>query len=141
MHIKIKKIEGGKLPEFKHKDDACADCHARLDSIVSVKPGERALIPLGFALGLDPSWEAVVRPRSGLTAKGIDNGIGTIDAGYRGEVKACLINNSGRPFTVSNGDRICQIAFRENPVIAFEEVETLNETERGTNGFGSTGIN
>lgn len=141
MHIKIKKIEGGKLPEFKHKDDACADCYARLEDEVRINPGERALIPLGFALGLDRSWEAQIRPRSGLSSRGIDECFGTVDAGYRGEVKACLVNNSEMPFTVVNGGRICQIAFRENPIIAFEEVETLDETERGANGFGSTGIN
>lgn len=141
MVVKIKTVEGGQTPEFKHSDDACADCHARIEEgKIYVKPGERALVPLGFALGLEKGWEAVIRPRSGLTSKGIDIGIGTIDAGYRSEVKACVINSSKDEFRIADGDRICQIAFRQIPSVKFMETDDLGETERGANGFGSTGI-
>lgn len=141
MTVKIKRIDGGQIPEFKHSDDACADCHARIEEgKVYVKPGERTLVPLGFALGLEKGWEAVIRPRSGLTSKGIDIGIGTVDAGYRSEVKACVINNSKDEFRIADGDRICQMAIREIPQISFEETDSLDETERGADGFGSTGV-
>lgn len=140
MDVKIKVIGNGRIPEFKHKDDACADCYARLEDGVRINPGERTLVPLGFALGLESGWEAIIRPRSGLSSKGIDVRIGTVDANYRGEIKACVVNNSGKPFTVSKSDRVCQIAVRRIPEIRFTETDTLDETERGENGFGSTGV-
>ena len=141
MKVKIRLVEGGKLPEFKTEGAVAADCYARVDIDTFVQPGERKLIPLGFALGLEKGYEAVLRPRSGLTKNGIDNGIGTIDFDYRGECMACVINNSDKDFVVHNGDRICQIAIREVPAVEFEVVEELNKTERGANGFGSTGVN
>lgn len=138
MKVKVKLIDGGKMPGFKTEGAVCADCYSRVD--VTVPAGKRSLIPLGFAIELPERWEAVIRPRSGLTSKGIDSGIGTIDFDYRGEVKGCLINNSDEDFIVRVGDRICQIAIREAPVIEFEQVAELTETERGENGFGSTGL-
>lgn len=141
MKLKIKIFGGGKMPEFKHDSDACADCYARLENgAVTIPKGRRTLVPLGFALGLEKGWEALVRPRSGLSLKGIDVALGTVDAGYRAEVKACVINNSDSELTVSDGDRICQLAVRETPEIGFEQTVELSDTERGANGFGSTGI-
>lgn len=141
MNIKIKLIDGGKVPEYKHDDDACCDCYARLltESETIIK-GKRALIPLGFAMELPKGYEAVLRPRSGLTKKGIDAGIGTIDAGYRGEVMACVINDSNEDFVIHNLDRICQMKIQKAEQFAFEVVEGLSSTERGEGGFGSTGI-
>jgi dUTP pyrophosphatase len=100
----------------------------------------RELIPLGFAMELPKGFEAVVRPRSGLSLDGIDVAIGTIDSNYRGEVKACVINNTDGNFEISAGDRICQLAVREIPIVTLEVVAELSDTERGSNGFGSSGI-
>lgn len=139
MNVKIKIIENGKMPEFKTDGAACADCYARCEDEIIITPCTRELVPLGFAIELPKGYEAQIRPRSGLTSKEIDNGFGTVDCDCRGEVKACVMNNSNKKFIVHNGDRICQIAIREVPKISFEEVEELSETERGTDGFGSTG--
>lgn len=140
--IKVKLIDGGKLPEFKTDGAVCADCYARCETPIEIKPNERKLIPLGFAVELPKGYEMIIRPRSGMTGDGIDAGIGTIDYDYRGEVMACLINNHGKPSSIiiENGLRICQCAIRKVPEIEFEVVEQLSPTTRGSNGFGSTGI-
>lgn len=144
VKVKIKLIDGGKMPVFKTKGAVAADCYAHIsnatDNTITIAPKKRALVPLGFALGLPEGWEVQVRPRSGLTSKSTDIGLGTGDWDYTGEYKACVINNSGEPFVIHNGDRICQIAIREAPTVIFEEVDELSETERGANGFGSTGV-
>ena len=143
MNVKIKVIENGKIPEFKRKGDACCDCYVRLsdnlDSI-SIPPNSRCLVNLGFALELPKEYEAIIRPRSGLSSRGIDICIGTIDNNYRGEIKVCIINNSNCCYQVYHNDRICQIAIRKTEDIVFEQVENLSETNRGDNGFGSSGI-
>ncbi len=141
IYVKIKLIEGGKLPEYKRISDACLDCYARINSdFITIPKRTRDLIPLGFALELPASYEAVIRPRSGLTKNGIDIAIGTGDENYRGELMANVINNSDEDFVIKNGDRICQMAIREAPKVFFEIVETLSETNRGDAGFGSSGI-
>lgn len=137
VDVKIKLFEGGQLPEYKRNGDVCMDCKSRRNTVL--KYGERTLIPLGFALELPAGFEAVVRPRSGNSKNGIDVAIGTIDTNYRGEVMACVINNSGNDFFVETGDRICQLAIREVPTVSWNVVKELSETERGSNGFGSTG--
>lgn len=140
LKVKIKLIEGGKIPVYKRGGDVCLDCFARLSGeYVRIPPKSRCLVNLGFALELPQGWEAVVRPRSGFTSIGVDCGIGTIDSNYRGEVKACVINNSTGDFFIKNADRICQLAIREVPRIEWEVVGELSETERGGNGFGSSG--
>ena len=142
ISIKIKLIAGGKLPEYKRSGDVCLDCYARINcNSFTIHKGKRALIPLGFALELLPDYEAVIRPRSGLTLQGIDEAIGTIDENYRGEVQACLVNNSEEDFVVNDGDRICQMAIRHAPKVSFQIVDKLSETDRGEAGFGSSGIN
>ena len=142
MKIKIKVIENGKIPEFKRKGDACCDCYVRLsdnlDSI-SIPPNSRYLVNLGFALELPEGYEAIIRPRSGLSSRGIDVCIGTIDSNYRGEVKSCIVNNSDVDYQVYHNDRICQLAIRKIENIIFEQVDNLSETNRGDNGFGSSG--
>lgn len=142
MDVKIKLFEGGIMPEYKHEGDACLDCHARLGAdidMISIPAHSRCLVNLGFALELPAGYEGVIRPRSGLTMDGIDNGIGSIDSNYRGEIKVCVINNADGAFDVRNGDRICQLAIRKTESINFVQVDELSDTDRGSNGFGSTG--
>lgn len=137
VSVKIKLIENGRKPEYKRQGDVCLDCYSRENAIL--KHGECKLIPLGFALELPPEWEAVVRPRSGNSKNRIEVAIGTVDTNYRGEVMACVINNSGNDFSIEIGDRICQLAIRQAPSVMFEVVDELSKTERGSNGFGSSG--
>lgn len=140
--IKIKLVHGGKLPQYKTEGAACADCYARIpnDGSFEIPCGRRTTIPLGFALELPQGYEAVIRPRSGLSKNYIDEVIGTIDCDYRGEVCAILVNNGYVPFIVKDGDRICQLKIQQAEKFSFVEVETLDKTERGYGGFGSTGI-
>lgn len=143
--VKIKLMNGGKLPVYKTKGASCCDCYARIDNklnYVVIFPGERELIPLGFAMELPNGYEAVIRPRSGMMTQGIDEGIGTIDSDYRGEVHACIINNTPnkQKIKIHNGDRICQMKIQTTTQASFEIVNELNETERGKGGFGSTGV-
>jgi dUTP pyrophosphatase len=109
---------------------------------LSILPGERALVPCGFAMALPQGYEAQVRPRSGLAAKhGVTvlNAPGTIDADYRGEVKVVLINHGEEPFAIKRGDRIAQLVVMPVAVAEFNERESLDDTARGSGGFGSTG--
>lgn len=142
VEVKIKLVDGGLLPEVKTEGAVAADCYARtpFEEDIVIPVGERKLIPLGFAMEIPDGYEAVIRPRSGLSSKGIDETIGTIDTDFRGEVKSCLINNSKETFVVHNGDRICQIVIREVPKVMFVITDELSETERGSGGFGHTGI-
>lgn len=140
MNVKIKLIDGGKLPEYKRDGDVCMDCYARCEKPQPIPAGKRALIPLGFALELPEGYEAVIRPRSGMNKTGVDSLIGTIDTNYRGEVCAILWNNTGVAISVENGTRICQLAIREAPHIEWDVVSELSETNRNDKGFGSTGL-
>lgn len=145
---RLKLIGDGRVPQYKTSGAACADCYARIEphkdnpevDYIVIHPHRRALVPLGFAMALPVGYEAVIRPRSGLTKQGIDGQIGTIDSDYRGEVSACLVNNSDAPFKVRNGDRICQMKIQRAERLHFAFVDELDETERGEGGFGSTGI-
>ena len=141
MFIKMKIVNGGKIPEYKSEMAACADCYARLPTpFITVLKGARCYINLGFCIELPAGYEAVIRPRSGLTKIGIDIEPGTIDADYRGEVKACLINNSGEEFKINNFDRICQMKIQKAEQFKFLPVVELTKTKRGEAGFGSTGV-
>lgn len=141
VEVKIKKIEDGVLPSYTREGDTCLDCCARIGAdAINVPARSRCLVNLGFALELPLGWEAVIRPRSGLTKIAVDNGIGTIDTNYRGEVKACVINNSEDSFEIKKGDRICQMAIRRAPKVVFKVVDELSETNRGAAGFGSSGM-
>lgn len=139
LKVKIKLISGGKLPEYKREGDVCLDCYSRCEKPIEIKPKERALIPLGFALELPEGYEAVIRPRSGMNLQGVDGCIGTIDTNYRGELMGCLVNNMNVAISVENETRVCQLAIREAPHITWECVGELSVTERGANGFGSSG--
>ena len=138
MKVNIKLLNGGKLPEYKRDGDVCMDCYA--NESICIKKGERKLVSLGFAIELPLNWEAIIRPRSGNSKNGIDVAIGTVDTNYRGELKANVINNSDADFTINTGDRICQLAIREAPKTEWVVVDELSKTERGTEGFGSTGV-
>lgn len=113
------------------------------DEPLVLKPGERFMVPTGVAIALPPGWEAQMRPRSGLAAKhGVScvNSPGTIDADYRGELRIILINHGTEDFIIRRGDRIGQMVIAPAHQAIFEEVEELDDTERGAGGFGSTGV-
>lgn len=134
---------GARLPVYSSYGSAGADLHAWLDSPVLLPPMHRILISTGLCLQIPKGFEGQVRPRSGLATKhGITvlNSPGTIDSDYRGEIKVVLINLGQSSFTIENGDRIAQLVI--TPVIqaAFEEVPSLDTSERGEGGFGSTGV-
>ncbi|BDW92449.1 deoxyuridine 5'-triphosphate nucleotidohydrolase [Flagellimonas marinaquae] len=118
------------------------DLRADIDSPITLKPLERAIVPTGLFMELPVGYEAQVRPRSGLAAKkGITvlNAPGTIDADYRGNVGVILVNLSNEDFIVENGERIAQMVIAKHERAEWEEVEALSETDRGEGGFGSTG--
>ena len=129
------------VPGYAHPSDAGADLHARTSLVL--QPGERALVPTGIALAIPHGYVGLVHPRSGLAAKhGITvlNAPGTVDAGYRGEIMVTLLNtDASTAFEVNRGDRIAQLVIQKVEQAAFVQVEQLDDTERGTGGFGSTG--
>ena len=132
------------LPHFETALAAGADLRAALpdDAPMTLAPGQRALVPTGFAMALPAGYEAQIRPRSGLAYKhGITclNTPGTIDADYRGEVKVLLINHGTEAFKITRGERIAQMVIAPITQPAFVQVETLDDTARGEGGFGSTG--
>lgn len=138
MKVKIKKINDGKIPEYKTPGSAGADCYSRI--MWQVHPKEIIRIPLGFAVEIPEGYEMQIRPRSGLTSRGIFSQLGTIDSDYRGEVNAVITNNSNEDFMIEKYSRICQIVLVPIEKAEFEIVDNLSNTERGSNGFGSTGI-
>lgn len=144
MNVKIKRIEGGKLPEYKTEGAAGADCFARLldkENPLRLLPGMSSCVPLGFAVEIPEGYEMQIRGRSGLARKNnIECFPGTIDSDYRGEVCAIIINKGLEPFEVKDGDRIAQAVIAPVIQAKWNEVEELSETERGEGGFGSTGV-
>lgn len=143
--IKIKVINEGHqpLPAYATPQSAGLDLRANIDSSIVLQPLERRLVPTGLRIALPKGFEAQIRPRSGLALKhGITvlNSPGTIDADYRGEVMVLLINFSNEPFTVNDGERIAQMVVARHEQVEMEVVKTLDETERGTGGYGHTGV-
>lgn len=135
--------EGLPLPEYETPAAAGLDLRAAVNEPVTLAPGGRAAIPTGLKVELPAGYEAQIRPRSGLALRhGISlvNAPGTIDADYRGEVCAILINLGEEPFTVRRGDRIAQMVVAPVTRIAWERVEAVDVTARGAGGFGHTGI-
>ena len=130
------------LPKYSTIQSAGLDLRANIDTPVILKPLERKLIPTGLFIALPDGYEAQIRPRSGLALK---NGItvlntpGTIDADYRGEIGVILINLSNEPFTINDGDRICQMVISKYETIEWTSVQILSETKRGEGGFGHSG--
>ena len=144
MTIPVKLLrEGARLPHLATSGAAACDLYALLDEPITLAPGQRYAVPTGLAIALpDPSVVAIVCARSGLALKrglSLANGIGVIDSDYRGEIFVALINNDDQPQVIENGERIGQLMIL--PVIAadYQPAETLDETERGAGGFGSTG--
>ena len=143
MNIQIINRSHHPLPEYATEQSAGVDLRANIDAPIELRPLERRLIPTGLFIALPPGYEAQVRPRSGLAIKhGITvlNAPGTIDADYRGEVCIILVNLSNEPFTIADGERIAQMVIARHEQATWEQVEVLSETERGTGGFGHSGI-
>ncbi len=142
MQIKIVNHSKHPLPAYETKASAGLDLRASLEEAVLLKPLERKLIPTGLFIELPVGYEAQVRPRSGLAFKhgiGVLNSPGTIDADYRGELKVILVNLSQDDFRIEDGERIAQMVIARHEQAEWIEVETLNTSERGSGGFGSTG--
>ena len=142
MTVRFKRVHpDASLPAYAHPGDAGMDVRSVED--VELAPGARALVHTGLVMMLPPGWEAQVRPRSGLALKhGVTvlNAPGTIDAGYRGEVGVVLANLGDAAFHVGKGDRIAQIVVAPVTTAGIEEAEVVDETDRGSGGFGSTGV-
>ena len=142
MNIKVHYSGKHALPQFETTQSAGMDLRANIDAPVVLQPGDRALIPTGIKMALPEGYEAQIRPRSGLSYKhGITvlNSPGTIDADYRGDVGVLLINHGREAFTVEDGMRVAQMVVAQYSQFEWESVEDLDETARGTGGFGSTG--
>ncbi len=143
MNVKIVNKSNHQLPAYSTEYSAGMDLRANLNEPVILKPMERKLIPTGLFIELPQSYEAQIRPRSGLALKrGITilNIPGTIDADYRGEIGVTLVNLSSEEFTVTNGEKICQMIIAKYETVQWEQVEILEETKRGVGGFGHTGV-
>ncbi len=142
MEVKIINKSHHPLPAYATPLSAGMDIRANLEEPVVLQPFERRLIPTGLYIALPEGYEAQMRPRSGLALKqGVTllNTPGTIDADYRGEIGVILVNLSQEPFTVRDGERICQMVVTAHSRVEWQPVETLDETERGAGGFGHTG--
>ena len=142
MKVEIINKSKHQLPVYATNLSAGMDLRANLDEPIVLEPLQRALVPTGLFMALPAGYEAQVRPRSGLAIKkGITvlNSPGTVDADYRGEVCVILVNLSNEPFVVNPGERIAQMVVARYEKVEWDEVEALDETERGEGGFGSTG--
>lgn len=144
IDVKIKYLsDNASRPEYKTDGSLGMDLAASLSAPLTVKAGERVLIPLGFALQIPDGWGAFVFPRSGLSfRRGLTmcNSVGVIDTDYTGEIKVAAINVSDKDYTVNPGDRIAQLVFMPVEKARLIEAEELDDTERGVGGFGSTGV-
>lgn len=143
--VKIKIVNRGRqqLPAYATEQSAGMDLRANIDESITLNPMERRIIPTGLYIALPPGYEAQVRPRSGLAFKhGITvlNSPGTIDADYRGEIGVLLVNLSTEPFVITEGERIAQMVIARHEQGQFEEVDQLDQTERGEGGYGHTGV-
>jgi len=146
IDVKIKRVREGSdipFPRYMTSHSAGMDLYADIEGELILQPMERKLVPTGIAIALPDGFEAQIRPRSGLA---INHGItllnspGTIDADYRGEISLIMINLGDKPFTVKRGDRIVQMVINKVYHASWEEVEALEDTKRGSGGFGHTGL-
>lgn len=142
--MKVQVINKSKhpLPRYATEQSAGMDLRANLSEPVTLKPLQRCLVPTGIYMALPQGFEAQIRPRSGLAIKkgiGVLNSPGTIDADYRGEVGVILVNLSSEDFVIEDGERIAQMVIARHEQAEWQEVEVLDETDRGTGGFGHTG--
>jgi len=145
LSVRLLRLESGEglpLPRPATPGSAGADLSAAVASEVVLQPGQRELVPTGFAIALPAGYEAQVRPRSGLALRHgitVPNAPGTIDADYRGEIAVILMNLGAEPFHVRRGDRIAQLVVAPVAAVAWDEVDDLDATQRGGGGFGHTG--
>ena len=142
--ILIKKLSKNViLPKYETEDSSGLDLAANIDEEIEIPPGKSKIIPTGLAVAIPKNFEIQIRPRSGLAAKSqisVLNTPGTIDADYRGEIKVILINMSDKVFVVEKGSRIAQMVLCPVIKATLKEVTELENTKRGSDGFGSTGI-
>ncbi|MCM1021458.1 MAG: dUTP diphosphatase [Muribaculum sp.] len=144
MKVKIVNKSHHPLPAYETFSSAGMDVRAFLNEPITLQPLERALIPTGLYIQLPHGYECQIRPRSGLALKhGISlvNTPGTVDADYRGEIGIIVINLSNTPFTINDGERICQMVVKEYTHVEWEPTDKLDETKRGDGAFGHTGVN
>jgi dUTP pyrophosphatase len=143
IEVSIMRLANGQgLPLPAYETAGASGMDLRSTEVITLKPGERCLVPTGLAIAVPYGFEAQVRPRSGLALKhGVTvlNAPGTIDSDYRGEVKVPLINHGQEDFIISRGDRIAQMVIAPVTRVTWAEVDTLEDTARGTGGFGSSG--
>jgi len=143
LKVKINNRGRQPLPTYATALSAGMDLRANIDADITLMPLQRQLVPTGLHIALPEGYEAQIRPRSGLALKhGITvlNTPGTVDADYRGEIMVLLVNFSNEPFTVKDGERIAQMVIAKHENVCFEVVDILDETERGTGGYGHTGL-
>ena len=143
MKVKIINKSAYPCPQYATEQSAGMDLKANITESITLGSLERAIVPTGLYMALPNGFEAQIRPRSGLAAKkGISvlNSPGTIDADYRGEICVILVNLSKEDFVINPGERIAQMVIARNESVEWEEVESLDSTERGAGGFGSTGV-
>ena len=143
LALRIRRVSDlAEIPRYQTDHAAGLDLHAAIPEPVVLAPGDIVLVPIGIAIAVPVGYEAKVRPRSGLAMRygiSMPNAPGTIDADYRGEVKVPIINLGREPFTIEKGMRVAQMVIAPVMHCAIDEVEDLDETGRGDNGFGSTG--
>ena len=145
LNVRIERLahaEGLPLPATATALSAGCDLAAAIEDELLLAPGQRELVPTGFAIALPEGYEAQVRPRSGLALRHgivLPNAPGTIDADYRGEIQVILMNLGDEPFRIQRGDRIAQLVVAPVTSVSWDEVDSLDETERGAGGFGHTG--
>ncbi len=143
MQIKVKLLSGcdDLMPAKAHSDDAAYDMRSRVD--ITLAPNRSTLVPTGVFIELPVGYEAQIRPRSGLALKHdlmLTNSPGTIDAGYRGEIGIIMYNAGKEDFSISRGDRIAQMVICKLPEVELVASDSLSDTDRGSGGFGSTGV-
>lgn len=142
MKVKIINNSNNPLPEYKYKYDSGMDLRAYLpEGPINIAPQEIKIIPTGLYVETDPGYEIQVRPKSGQSSKGLIAILGTVDSyNYKGEIGVIIINLSNAMKTIENGDRIAQMVCARVEEMELEEVDKLTDSERGTGGFGSTGV-
>lgn len=143
MNVKIINASKHQTPAYETEGSAGMDLRANIEEEIILKPLERTIVKTGLFIALPIGFEAQVRPRSGLAAKkGITvlNSPGTVDADYRGEIGVILVNLSNDDFVIKDGERIAQLIIAKYERVQWNEVDVLNETKRGSGGFGSTGV-
>ena len=141
--LQLPHAAGLPLPVYGTEHAAGCDVCAAVDAPVMLQPGDYAIVPTGLSVALPVGYELQVRGRSGLAAKngiGLVNGVGTIDADYRGEIKVILINHGRDAFSIERGMRIAQFVIAQYTPVQWQQVDALDETARGTGGLGSTGV-